>query len=340
MLNFGFIRGGQPWCPEDSEYPCVINSAKRIVVFGDIHGDIILAKKLLIFSKLVNEKMEWIAKPPDTILVQVGDQIDSFRNDPNYTKKNDSSNDIEVLELFEQLHEKAKKYGGSVYSLLGNHEIMNVEGDFRYVTPKNLDDFYYKDVDKNKIYRGKDGRLEAFKIGGPLSTKLGCTRKAAIIIGSTLFVHAGILPVIGEKINMKDRNEKIKSLNNNVKRWLLGKIESKREIKYIDDISISPFWMRIFGQIPIGTKVNDDKCKKCLNAVKYFQIGQIVIGHTPQLIYTDEGINGTCDKDDGLSLIYRVDAGLPESFGLRKNDDDLQYLEILNDKIFNIIKNK
>lgn len=331
---------GGIWCPEDNEYPCVIKSSKRVVVFGDIHGDILLAKKLLIFAKLVDKNMNWIAKPPETILVQVGDQIDSFRNDPNYDKSKDTSDDLKVLELFDQLHEKAKKKGGAVYSLLGNHELMNVDGDFRYVTPKNLDDFYYKDIETGEEFKGIDGRTKAFNVGGPLSTHLGCTRKAALIIGSTLLVHAGILPVIGEKLNLEDRDEKIKLLNQNVKRWLLGKLSSKREIKYIDDISISPFWMRLFGQIPVGTKINDEKCKKCLDAIKYYQIGHIVIGHTPQLLYTEDGINGTCDRKDGISIVYRVDAGLPESFRLRKDDNDLQYLEILEDKKFNIIKNK
>ena len=61
---------------------------------------------------------------PLTILTatQVGDLTD--RGD----------NEIEIVFLFRQLTQEAKEEGGAVYVLHGNHEIMNVMGDFRYVT--------------------------------------------------------------------------------------------------------------------------------------------------------------------------------------------------------------
>ncbi len=42
----------------------------------------------------------------------------------------------ECLWLIYSLEEKAKAVGGYVHFVLGNHEIMNLQGDFRYVQEK------------------------------------------------------------------------------------------------------------------------------------------------------------------------------------------------------------
>ena len=42
-------------------------------MIGDIHADFSLFKHILIKSQLINHKEEWIAKPKDTVIVQVGD---------------------------------------------------------------------------------------------------------------------------------------------------------------------------------------------------------------------------------------------------------------------------
>jgi hypothetical protein len=91
-------------------------------------------------AKLIDDDLNWIAKPKSTIVVQIGDQVDRCRPEPGKkctdpdTTPNDEGRDIDILELFNELHKKAKKYGGGVYSLLGNHEIMNVDGDLNYVS--------------------------------------------------------------------------------------------------------------------------------------------------------------------------------------------------------------
>jgi hypothetical protein len=54
---------------------------------------------------------------------QVGDILD--RGD----------HELSILRMFRRLAKQAAKDGGAVYLVNGNHEIMNVAGDFRYVTP-------------------------------------------------------------------------------------------------------------------------------------------------------------------------------------------------------------
>ena len=114
--------------------PTILGKVKRIIVLGDIHGDYDYTIELLKIGKIINiddGKIKWIGK--DTIVVQVGDQIDNCRpplSDKlfcnSHVAKNDEASDIKILELFNELHLQAQKDGGKVISLLGNHEILNV----------------------------------------------------------------------------------------------------------------------------------------------------------------------------------------------------------------------
>ena len=59
------------------EYP----KCDRLVIIGDIHGDIKRLKNILIQAKIINNNIEWIAEPPNTVIVQMGDQVDSLNRD-------------------------------------------------------------------------------------------------------------------------------------------------------------------------------------------------------------------------------------------------------------------
>jgi len=68
------------------EYPM----PNRLVIIGDIHGDIKRFKNILLDAKIINNNIEWIAEPQNTIVIQMGDQIDSLNRIED--------NDWEVLE--------------------------------------------------------------------------------------------------------------------------------------------------------------------------------------------------------------------------------------------------
>ena len=81
----------------------------------------------------------------------------------------------------EFIHEQAIVYGGGVYSLIGNHELMNVLGDFRYTSKKDIEDNL-----------GEENRKKLYSQGGKLAMRLSCTRNVVMKIGSFLFVHGGM----------------------------------------------------------------------------------------------------------------------------------------------------
>ena len=177
----------------------ILPKVNRIIVLGDIHGDYQIALSLLKCGKVIDNNLKWIGD--DTIVVQVGDQIDRCRASStttcNLKQESDEGNDWKILELFTNLHNEAIKTGGGVYSLLGNHELMNVQGDFRYVSYEGLKEFdNYIDDNGKKFNNGEEARKWAFSCGNTIANYLGCTRKMALIIGSNLFSHAGILPNI------------------------------------------------------------------------------------------------------------------------------------------------
>ena len=318
------------YCQNHKYYPVILSKRKRVIAIGDLHGDFDLTIRSLKLAGVIDDNNNWIGK--DTVVVQVGDQLDSKRDNTNPTSSYSDNlpEDIKVLEFMTELNEKAMDKGGLVISLLGNHEIMNVLGDMRYVSKKDL----------------RDTRKEDFKQGNKYAKLMACTRVPAVIIGSFIFVHAGLINKFLKLVNMKDRNDLYK-ISYVMRKWLLGIIDKDNIGNIIASHKESLFWDRILGSIPPNMSNEHEKCNEYLDDVlQLFKVDKMVIGHTPQyFVHKNEkvGINKTCgDK------LWRVDIGA--SFGFNNFDEDFvhshkvndlrnaQILEILDDKIINIIK--
>ena len=334
-------------CKKYKYYPLILPAHKRIIAIGDLHGDYDMTLSALKLGKVIDNSNNWVGD--DTIVVQVGDQVDSCRpftkscNDPSnsvFTSHVDDTTpeDVKVLKFMTTLHDQAVKSGGMVINLLGNHEIMNVMGDMRYVS--------YNDVQRFKNYNGYSdplkARKSAFRPGGELATLLACTRIPVIIIGSFIFIHAGLINTYLQKMQIKG-TEDLYKISYFIRKWLLGLIDKN----YVSDIvgsKDSLFWDRILGTIPPNMNNNHPKCEEYLNtALKLFKVDKMIIGHTPQSFLHNSGINKTCDDK-----LWRIDFG--GSFGFNTFDTNytkthkindlrnVQVLEILDDKIINILK--
>jgi len=97
------------------------------------------------------------------------------------------------------------------------------------------------------------------------------------------------------------------------------------------------FWTRILGNIPPGVSFNDTRCSKNIsNVLKLFNVGSIIIGHTPQSFMYSDDINSTCDNkvwrvDNGSSSAFNIfDTNYKET-GIISNSRRTQYLEIIDD---------
>jgi len=366
-------------CPD---LPHILNTTrdniKRIIAIGDIHGDLDLAINCLSVAGLiqcVNEKCEdtvtliytdnkpryykWIAEK--TIAVQVGDQIDRCRpknkscENPEETYQDENS-DIKILIFFYELHKLAIKKKCGLYSLLGNHELLNVLGNLNYVSYKGLDE--YRENGQDNLLKGRKdifSRDSKTKIYGDMniSTFLGCTRISALVVDGYLFVHAGILDKLINKIyedKKVDKKNTVQIINEIIKKWLLNAtFEEKDAIlvkKLLGGKVLSPFWPRIFGNIQTNLPADHKLCTKHVNPVlEYLDIKGIVVGHTPQLKIN---INSTCDNK-----VWRVDVASSKAFEYvvypsNNNKEEIrkgrlpQVLEIIlgsnqDDDVFNVL---
>jgi hypothetical protein len=327
-------------CPEYDEISTYLPATARTIVIGDVHGDEQLTYDAFELAHLIDKNKEWIAEPSDTIVVQVGDQIDRCRpftyecDDPRATV-DDEASDIKILEFFTEIDKKARTKGGRVISLLGNHEMMNAQGIMNYVSYKNrneLNDYKEKDL---TFKSGLDARIHRFAPGNDLAKFMACTRLS-------------ILPELMKKYDLNKPIKTYEEINTLIRKWLLGHIKTTNVENLLNSIKLSPFWPRILGQIPPNIKMDDnEQCEKYVKPlIKTLQIGNIIVGHTPQFYEHQQGINSTCD-----SKVWRVDVGASKAFHpfdkINKKFNNvtesrkIQILEILNNKdklTFNILK--
>src|SRR6202158_2536683 len=100
---------------------------ETIVAIGDVHNNFDGFVAILQRAGLTDQQNHWTGGK--TTFVQVGDLLDR------------GPKPREVMDLMMALEKEAGQAGGKVISLLGNHEVMNIMGDLRYVTPANYASF-------------------------------------------------------------------------------------------------------------------------------------------------------------------------------------------------------
>lgn len=357
---------------EDFRYtPVVIDIEKnqRIIAIGDLHGDIQLTRQCLKASKVIDDHNNWIGG--NTIVVQIGDQLDGCRpyqtecqrdksHLSDYTEGDDAQ-DVQIMKLMNKLNLESESTGGRVISLVGNHELMNTMGHLNYVSRNDLLPFRKPglDIESDKASEsGMKGREKAFTPGHDMAKFMACSMVSSVIVGPFLFVHAGFIEEFTKIMNITCRDDLIRC-NYVVRKWLLGIIRPDGQyIRHIlSDIDKSPFWIRIFGNIPRNVNIRDmDKrkcdskdCKMCfklLPTLELFGVKGMIIGHTPQFFGKnsqddeDKIINSTCDN-----RLWRVDVGSSYAFEkFDKTDGHLRQAQVLeidgnNMKVLQIMDN-
>ncbi|MBX2801885.1 MAG: metallophosphoesterase [Myxococcales bacterium] len=245
----------------------------RLVALGDVHGDIRAARSALRLAGVL-EGGHWVGG--DAWVVQTGDQLDR------------GGDEEAILELFERLADEAHEAGGAFLSLLGNHELLNVELDFSYVTDEGFADFAdtpTDGLDLDDFPAEQRGRAAAFWPGvGEWALTLS-EHNVAIRVGDTVFAHGGVTP--GAAAYGLGR------LNRDTREWMRGLTAYPSEA---DDV----VWTRMYSD-----DETEPDCAALQEALDVLGAARMVVGHTVW-----DAINPACD-----GRVWRVDVGLAGFYG-------------------------
>ena len=272
--------------------PTFVDEPARLVAMGDVHGDYDATVAALKVAGAIDDSLAWVGG--ELVLVQTGDQLD--RGDGERA----------ILDLFERLADEAFAAGGALYALVGNHETMNVEEDFRYVTEGGWVDFStipYDQTDSalTRYPLSQRGRVSAFRPGGVYAQILA-GHNVTMVVGDTVFVHGGILPAHVEY--------GLENVNLGVQRWMRGEGSFEPVMQGGD----SPVWSRHYSD---ETTAQD--CVLLEQVLGALPAQRMVVGHTVQY----GGITSECG-----GRVWRIDVGMAEHYGGR-----VSVLELLGDEV-------
>jgi hypothetical protein len=292
-------------------------SVERVIAIGDLHGDYERYIDVMESAGLINKSGKWSGGK--THLVQTGDVTD---RGPDSRK---------IIDHLVKLAKQAKKKGGYVHMLIGNHETMNVVGDLRYVS-----DGEYKAFTNKKSARLQELQwerqvewmrantpdfenfdLQAYRIEWEKNVPLGWVEhrgawslkgeygkwvegnQVAVQINDTIFLHGGISAKYC-KFSLQSLTEQVIAVMENY----------DPSVKTIMDDPLGPVWYRGLAR---EDEANDIFSQTLDNILKRYGAKRIVIGHT-----TTGGIvwprfdQRVVANDTGIANHYGAHKGLLE----------------------------
>jgi hypothetical protein len=189
--------------------------------------------------------------------------------------------------------------------MIGNHEIMNIMGDYTYVAGASMEKS-----------GGFSGRHEKFKPDG-VYAKMLAKRPCVLKIGNLLFCHAGLLPYHLDLVN-----NNLNTINEIHEHFCLHKPMTEQLISLHKNLFVeqtSLLWNRLYLQ---GDKM---LMESHLNDVlKRTDCIAMIIGHN-----TISNITNIYNRK-----LWITDVGLSRAFA----NSNIEVLEILNGTTFNVIK--
>ncbi|KAL0369705.1 UNVERIFIED_CONTAM: Shewanella-like protein phosphatase 2 [Sesamum angustifolium] len=274
----------------NSPLQTVFDQPRRLIAIGDLHGDLPKTKKALRLAGLIGPEDRWSGAPPP-------------------------------------LFREAAKAGGLVITLNGNHEIMNVDGDFRYVTPEGLREFENWGVwqcvgnsmkkrcngmDENVLFKdlfdgvpdefprinkefqnGARARFAALRPNGLIANRFLSKNQTVVVVGDSVFAHGGLL--------QKHILYGLERVNEEVRDWIRG-VKEKVANQLVRGRN-SIVWLRSFSH----ELTKDCDCSMLEHVLETIPgVKRMIMGHTIQ----SDGINAICGN-----RAIRVDVGMSKLCG-------------------------
>jgi hypothetical protein len=231
---------------EIRDEPPICKAPSKIFALSDIEGEFENFRALLIAGKVMDSLYHWTFGHGH--LVICGDLFDR------------GSDVVPELWLLYKLEDEARAKGGYVHTLLGNHDIMNLSGDLRYIQPQYFEhakalglsymDLYAADTELGRWLRSKN-TIEQ--------------------IGYNLYLHGGISPeILARKMTVSEINSACRPYYDQAR---------NREALFRDSLSVffgrdALFWYRGYFMEPRATQGLVD------STLAFYHCRRIIVGHT------------------------------------------------------------
>ena len=227
------------------------DARQPLFVVADTHGEYEILADMLMKHAVIDSALRW--KFGRGRLVFLGDVFDR------------GAHQLEILWLIYELEAQARKAGGGVYFVLGNHETMNLLGDLRYLNPR------YRETSE---LLGVDSYAALFDAGSVLGQWLR-SKPAVLQIGDLLCLHGGISPALVDgKFTLAEINQRIRAVLNGAEPPA-GEDRDRSQLLFGND---GPLWYR--GYFPaeaggaLATAGDVDRIRT------HFGVERLLVGHT------------------------------------------------------------
>jgi len=279
--------------------PAEYDNVPKILALSDIHGEYDHLIDILQSSGVIDSSLHW--SWGEGHLVIDGDVFDR------------GAKVTECLWLLHRLEREASVAGGAVHFLLGNHELMVLQGDLRYLNEK------YTTGPRTKAPWSYD------ELYGPTS-ELGRwlrSKNTIVRLNDVLFVHGGLIP------SQLVEYGGIDGINTLVRK---GIDVSRDSVKANDSLSamyrsLGPLWYRgfIYGIEDRYEAATDAQIDSVLQLC---DVDRIVVGHSEQDTVTSFHDGRVVAIDVDVEALGGLQALLWEDGKLWRMDDDGERSEL------------
>ena len=226
----------------------VTAAGAEVFVVADTHGEFDVLVRLLTAHRVIGPKLEWKFRRGH--LVMLGDVFDR------------GPNQLEILWLLYKLEAEARAAGGGVHLVLGNHEMMVLRGDLRYLHPKYTGTTHALGVSDYAALFAPDTLLGQWLRSKP----------AVMRIDDLLCLHGGISRAV------LDSTLTLKEINDTARAALDARVEQRSAMQELVLGSLGPMWYRGYfpahRDFPVASPEDVDL------TLKTFEARRILIGHT------------------------------------------------------------
>jgi hypothetical protein len=250
---------------------------KVMLALSDIEGNFAAFRNLLQGNGVIDNNFNWTFGKGHLVLI--GDFVDR------------GTMVTEVLWLIYSLEEKAEAAGGKVHYIMGNHEIMNMNGELDYVHPRYMQHAAMMQIPYINLFGNET------ELGRWMGTK-----NVAEQIGDILFTHGGM----SSYINIMELP--LRSMNDSVRRYRTDTTfnypSPHAQILFSD---LGPFWYRgYYMGNPKASMAQVDSTLK-LYETSYITTGHTIVANRIATLYDGKVINTDLQHAKGISEALLVE---------------------------------